>query len=105
MKKIFDKQNINSQFFLFAMPFLYRIPSVNDLDDTLGVMDYKQVEQEEFHVKIASIDYRTHDTTWMKDKELGNTVLVPDIDRTLAHYVFDTQQEAMDFIRDWWKKR
>jgi hypothetical protein len=55
-------------------------------------------------VKIALCwGYCEYDSSWMKDKSLpyGST-RIPDLDSVQSTHIFDTEQEALKFIKDWW---
>ena len=54
-------------------------------------------------VKIADFDYVHYDASWMVDPTMPEgEVLVPDVDQTRETRVFDSEQEALAFIRQWW---
>lgn len=73
------------------MPFLFAV--------TDGENNFKR-----FIVKVASCDYIHYDTTWMDDKDLpGGYALVPDVDIAHEKHFFDSESEALTFIRDWWR--
>jgi len=59
--------------------------------------------RENFHVIIAShIDYVGYDSSWMNN-ELGDLCFIPDVDLSQSHHRFDTEDEAIQFIRQWWR--
>jgi hypothetical protein len=51
---------------------------------------------------VSLIDY---DSRWMGDSDLGDYCLVPDVDISQEEYIFKTEEEALDFIKEWWKKQ
>lgn len=54
-------------------------------------------------VKIAVFDYVYYDATWMVDPTMPEgKVWVPDVDLTKETRVFDTEQAALEYIREWW---
>lgn len=80
-----------------VLPFIF-YPSKNDIGENytgngVGIVTI---------VKIAITDTRVYDANWMDDKRIGNHPLVPDIDLTLAEKVFGSEQEAIDWVREWW---
>lgn len=59
--------------------------------------------REHFHVIIAKcIDYESYNSSWMEN-ELGDLCFVPDVDLSQSHHQFDTEAEAVEFIRQWWR--
>ena len=58
-----------------------------------------------FYVKIAEpFDYVYYKSGWMDDSELGKTCLIPDVDICVEKHVFDSEEDAIEFIREWWSK-
>lgn len=74
-------------------PFLYRVMQP-DRKDT-------------YVVKIAKcIDYVYYNSKWMCDDDLPpEKTLVPAVDLEESKRFFDTEDEAMVFIKDWWAKQ
>jgi hypothetical protein len=79
-------------------PFLFWKPNIGLLgqpiyDGALGC----------YHVIIAShIDYMTYNSAWMEN-HLGEACFVPDVDLSESYHQFDTEEDALTFIREWWK--
>ncbi len=56
-----------------------------------------------WYVKIAKcFDYVSYNSSWMDDETLGKDCLVPDVDIEESMHEFDTEAEAINFIREWW---
>lgn len=54
-------------------------------------------------VKIALFDCTFYNSSWMSDELIGDSALVPDVDLCMEEpRVFNTEQEAIAFVRDWW---
>lgn len=68
--------------------------------------------KQHFIVKVAScFDYKCYDATWMDCQDLpttpkgldgGGPVYIPDVDLCDSSHKFDTEAEALEFMRDWW---
>jgi len=57
-------------------------------------------------VKVAYWDMAEYDSAWMLDEALPpGQVLVPSVNVTEESFQFDSEKEALDWIKDWWKKR
>lgn len=57
-----------------------------------------------FYIKIAScFDYVSYDSSWMDDSTLGEHCLVPDVDICESMHEFNSEEEAIAFIRNWWR--
>ena len=56
-------------------------------------------------VLIAHFDMIHYHAAWMADPDVGNYPLVPDVDIVEERHIFDTQEEAIKFIMEWWVKR
>jgi hypothetical protein len=55
-----------------------------------------------FYVMIAEpFDYTTEDVRWWADKRF-NYLSTPDMDLLKSERSFDTELEALRFIRQWW---
>ncbi len=80
-------------------PFLFYLPKNNNFIGT------KDVERDTWIVKIANFDYTFYDSRWMDNEELGNLVLCPDVDITLEKYLFYSEKEALQFIKNWWNEQ
>lgn len=85
------------------MPFLFYIPADKQSREASGVD--KEVSKDEFHVYICSFGYSPENVAWMDCPKLGKTVLVPSNDLTKEEYQFDTEEEALKFIAEWWRKQ
>jgi hypothetical protein len=84
------------------MPFLFHIPK----DGSPGMEKMKWVDQDEFIVIIASFGYSQESTAWMDDPHLGKECLVPSLDlEKEPPQTFATEQEALRFMAEWWKKQ
>ena len=82
-------------------PFLFYLPKKNDL----GGVHSKSVERDTWIVKIAQFDYSPYHCKWMGDDLLGDLCLVPDVDLAEDTKVFYSEQEALQFIKEWWMKQ
>ncbi len=81
-------------------PFLF-LKSPHDLDDL------SHVKVDKWYVKVAKcFDYVGYDSSWMACEHLGNHCLIPDVDLcdTEDVHEFSSEAEAMEFIRQWWRK-
>lgn len=87
-------------------PFLYRVCSADvNCDMTTSVHFREHGTQDKFIVYIGLFDYKYGDMEWACDEKIGKSPLVPDLDLVKEEYEFNTQVEALSFIRDWWKKQ
>lgn len=68
-------------------PFLFRLANTN---------------RDTWVVKIARHDYSYYDCRWMCDPEFGTACLVPSVDITEEQHTFYSEEEAFDFIHQWW---
>ena len=77
------------------MPFLYNV--------------YKDYDHREYHysiVKIAIWSLVHAKTNWMNDDELpSDFTLSPDVSLEVESHRFNSEQEAVEFIKNWWKKQ
>lgn len=72
------------------LPFLFRVPTDG-------------IQKEYFIVKIAVFDYVSYNSSWMCDPNLPpQNTLVPDVDMTEDKHQFDSEVDAIKFIREWW---
>ena len=56
-------------------------------------------------VVIALPDFKTYDSRWMDDPDQGDFCLIPDVDISYEKdHVFQTFQEARQFVAEWWMK-
>jgi len=56
-----------------------------------------------FHVKVAkSFDYTYAYTSWMHDADLPEETLRPDVDLEDSSHTFESENEALCFIKNWW---
>jgi len=58
-----------------------------------------------FFVMIALWDMIILNTGWMDDPNLGDQVLVPDVDLQAGLYEFDSETDALRFVQEWWVKQ
>jgi hypothetical protein len=56
-------------------------------------------------VKIALWDMKFYNAEWMHDPQVGKLPLVPDVDLTIEMQTFDSEEDAMKFIMEWWIKQ
>ena len=75
------------------MPFLFYIPA-HGLHST--------VEKDTWVVKVALFDYSPYKSAWMADDLLGECCLTPTVDLTKEQHVFDNEEAALEFIKNWW---
>jgi hypothetical protein len=62
-----------------------------------------QVDANQWWVIIAkTLDYRIYDSSWM-DNQLGDECYIPDVDLSESYHRFDTEAQAIQFIRNWWQ--
>lgn len=74
-------------------PFLFRVMQ-SDRQDTYVVVTAK------------AIDYVYYSSQWMNDDDLPhNKTLVPNVDIESGKHRFDTEPEAMAFVKNWWAKK
>lgn len=95
VKKVAKRKNPGTDGYY---PFLFFLPKDND---QLGT---KKVSKDTWIVDIARFDYGFLDVRWMDNKQLGDLVLTPEVDITIKTHVFYSEKEAMEFIRNWWRK-
>lgn len=55
-------------------------------------------------VKIAQHDLKVYESKWMCNPELGDYCFIPDVDiMTEDIHIFNTFEEARNFVKEWWK--
>lgn len=55
-------------------------------------------------VKIALWDLSSYDHKWWGKEEMGELyVSIPDVDVTIEQHEFNTELEAINFVKKWWK--
>jgi hypothetical protein len=75
-------------------PFLYYVPGVLAKDSKWIV------------IIASAYTWRPYDAKWMNDTAMsGKSVYVPDVDLEESNHSFDNENDALAFIRDWWKGR
>ena len=85
------------------MPFLFKLPMIEDAA-RYGMKVSNPYGREVFIVKVAAFDYKEYDSSWMHDSSVGNACLAPDVDMTYEQHTFNTEEEALKWIREWWKE-
>lgn len=74
-------------------PFLFRVIQPDRSDTYIVVI-------------ASAIDYVYYASKWMNDDDLPhNKTLVPNVDIEESKHHFDTEDEALDFIKNWWAKQ
>lgn len=68
------------------------------------VMPFLFQSNDRFYVKIATSEYVAYNAKLMCDSKLGNWCLAPDVGVVKEEQSFETEQEAIEFIRGWWQK-
>ena len=63
------------------------------------VMDSLEEQTLYFNVVIAQADYE-----YCRSQAPGRTTLKPGIDLYEESHIFDSEKEALQFIKDWWSK-
>lgn len=57
-----------------------------------------------WYVFIAKyFSYSYYHCGWMNDDRLGNECYIPGVDLTEEEHEFTSEEEAIQFIADWWK--
>lgn len=59
-----------------------------------------QVSKEVWLVRIASFDY-----IWDRDAIIQQTTWMADCDMVSEEHTFDSEQEALSYIKAWWAKQ
>ena len=97
MKKVlYESENLKGRCAPLVMPFYFA--SYNQ-----GSGDPPVVSR--YFVKISSWDMTHYDTSWMDCEHLPKACLVPDVDITFGFYEFDSENEALLFIKNWWQSQ
>lgn len=84
-------------------PFLYHIPCSEQFRSQNPYA--KKFDRDVWFVKFGPFDYKYYSSSWMADDTLGNQVLIPDIDVAVETHTFYSEKEALEFIKNWWKKQ
>jgi len=79
-----------------CMPFLFE--PVQDDPKTGGPDDRTR----RFIVKVALWDMSYQDMRWAGCGVVGEYPLVPSVDLVLELWEFDSELEALEFMREWW---
>ncbi len=81
-------------------PFLFYVPQK---DEHSKFTDHTVADKAFWVVKIAHFDYKSYMSAWMCDDQLGEYCLVPDVDMTKTEEKFFSENEALEYIAQWWK--
>lgn len=76
------------------MPFMYRLMDKNEYDFPFAT--------DRWVVVVGMWSYSAEDTRWMKDEIIGDGALVPAIDIVEENHYFDSEEDAVNFIKNWW---
>lgn len=60
-------------------------------------------QDDQYFVKIAIQDYVAYDSKWMCDPHLRNWCLISDVGQVKETHSFNTEADAIEFIRRWWR--
>lgn len=82
------------------LPFIFQPVDENLISDE--TIDENGKRSSKTVVLIAYFDCLVYDAAWMDDERIGKQALVPDVDFVISHREFNSEREAIDFVRSWW---
>ena len=80
-------------------PFWFNVYARNpDTGDLSGYLFTKVI--------VAHASMTHYNAMWMNDPDFGRQVtLVPDVDVAAEQHKFNSEAEALAFIKDWWSRQ